>query len=1171
MPGLDNMNCISRSTADKILALKPEMLKFSLRGRGLSNEQIDFAAARLKELGLASPEKMMAKPELREELNQKGLEEQAQNREYKKTTDSSRICDTDPAPVHITGKHMKRSVRNAIISAMVFILVMGSALSAWAISMNISGCENLTPSIDPVAENEGFSAVIYDNTNGLPTSEANAIAQTSEGFIWIGSYSGLVRYDGNSFERFDSTTGVANVKSLYTDSKDRLWIGTNDSGVFLMDKGELTHWDRPQGLKSSAVRGIKEDDKGNIYVATTDGIAIIDDQMELTTVDDPRVADVLMDEMRFGEDGYLYCLSNEGDLFTIKDGEVAVYLDHEDCPLKGIGCLYPDPEMSGYIYFETEQAVVYHGNLETGLKTLSRIDISPVAQVQQFEYIDGKLWLCARNGIGVIDNGKFHQLQNVPMNNSIGSIMTDYEGNLWFTSTRQGVMKIVPNHFLDLYLRYDLPKAVVNSTCMCGDLLFVATDFGLTVLGDDGVVTDVPLRSAKTAGGVSLGVTNLVDYLEGIRIRSIIRDSKDRLWISTWRKHGLLCYDHGDLTAFTTGDGMLSDRLRAVSERNDGAILVANTGGVNVIENGKVTASYSEESGILNSEILTVCSANNGDILLGSDGGGIYILTADGTKHIGMDEGLKSEAVMRLKHDTKRDIFWFVTGNSIGYLDSSYGLHTIEKFPYSNNFDLYENSRGEMWILASNGIYAVKTDELVANGEIHPVHYGMANGLSCITTANSYSELDKNGDLYIAGSSGVVRFNIEDPAENVADLKAAVPFVDADGERIYADEAGVINLPKNVRKITIYAYVFNYSLIDPQVSYKLEGFDRSETTVHRSEMVPVDYTNLPGGEYRFVMNISDSLGRGSNVVETTIIKHRAFHEQVLFYVIAGLLTVGIFLTAIRLYIRRRIRLLEAKHREEAEKEQLASELKMANQIQTSMLPHIFPPYPDRSEFDIFASMDPAKDVGGDFYDYFMIDDDHLALVIADVSGKGIPAALFMMVSKAVIKSRGQNSLSPARILEHTNYLICANNQMDMFVTVWLGILEISTGKLTTANAGHEYPALMQPGGAFELIKDGVHGFAVGGFDDEVYEDVEMQLKPGAKLFVYTDGVPEAMDAGRGRFGTDRMLEALNKDTSASPEELMKNVRESVDGFVKEAEQFDDITMLCIEYKGPKQQ
>ena len=261
---------------------------------------------------------------------------------------------------------------------------------------------------------------------------------------------------------------------------------------------------------------------------------------------------------------------------------------------------------------------------------------------------------------------------------------------------------------------------------------------------------------------------------------------------------------------------------------------------------------------------------------------------------------------------------------------------------------------------------------------------------------------------------------------------------------------------------------------------------------------------------------------------------------------------------VRLYIENLTRVT-------AEKERIGAELALATRIQTAMLPHVFPPFPDRQEFDIFASMDPAKEVGGDFYDFFLIDDDHLCLVMADVSGKGIPAALFMMASKIIIQSCAMLGNSPGEILTKTNEAVCSNNPEEMFVTVWLGILEISTGKLTAANAGHEYPALMRAGGRFELFRD-KHGLVIGAMEGLRFKQYELQLAPGDKLFVYTDGVTEAMDEKNDLFGTDRMLAALNRAPDGSAEQILKNVREEIDGFVKDAEQFDDLTMLCLEYR-----
>ncbi|MBR6503716.1 MAG: serine/threonine-protein phosphatase [Firmicutes bacterium] len=251
----------------------------------------------------------------------------------------------------------------------------------------------------------------------------------------------------------------------------------------------------------------------------------------------------------------------------------------------------------------------------------------------------------------------------------------------------------------------------------------------------------------------------------------------------------------------------------------------------------------------------------------------------------------------------------------------------------------------------------------------------------------------------------------------------------------------------------------------------------------------------------------------------------------------------------------------------AKEERIGTELALAAQIQTSMLPNRFPAFPERKEFDIYAIMDPAKEVGGDFYDFFLIDEDHLGLVIADVSGKGIPAALFMMVSKIILQSCAQLGQSAGEILNKTNEALCSENQTGMFVTVWVGILEISTGKLTAANAGHEYPYLMR-NGRFELFKD-KHGFVIGGMEGTVYREYEIQMEPGDALFVYTDGVPEANDEERNLFGMDRLTEALNRNPEADCRTQIQNVRQAVSGFVKDSDQFDDLTMLCLKYYGPQ--
>ncbi|MBQ6442057.1 MAG: SpoIIE family protein phosphatase [Lachnospiraceae bacterium] len=245
---------------------------------------------------------------------------------------------------------------------------------------------------------------------------------------------------------------------------------------------------------------------------------------------------------------------------------------------------------------------------------------------------------------------------------------------------------------------------------------------------------------------------------------------------------------------------------------------------------------------------------------------------------------------------------------------------------------------------------------------------------------------------------------------------------------------------------------------------------------------------------------------------------------------------------------------------------ISTELDIATRIQTSMLPSVFPAFPDRQEFDLFASMKPAKEVGGDFYDFFLVDSDHLALVMADVSGKGIPAALFMTVSRSMIRNRTERGGSPGEILVDVNDSLCEQNMGDMFVTVWLGILTISTGEIVASSAGHEYPAIYGNDGRYALLKD-KHGLACGAMKGVRYRDYTVSLPPGGRLFLYTDGVPEATDLQETLFGTDRMLEALNNGTAENPADTIEGVHEAVDRFVGQAEQFDDTTMLSLWYRG----
>ena len=1031
----------------------------------------------------------------------------------------------------------------------------GTQPETGALPLNTSGSVNRSPSVDLISGNEAYTAVLYNSRNGLPTSEANAIAQTGDGFIWIGSYAGLIRYDGNTFERTDDDTGISNVRCLYVDSRDRLWIGTNDAGLLLLENGGFRRWTRADGLDSVSIRSFAEDGDGNIYIGSITGISILDPEMNLTVLQDDQAGQTIQ-ELRRGSGGLVYALTRNGDLAAYRGGKQISRMSHEDCPIENIKCMLPDPDRPGWFWIGTTDSGIYYGEAEKCFQNPETLDPGELTYPERLEKIGGKVWVCAKNGVGRLDGNRFIRPENIPMENSLQNIMTDYQGNLWFTSSRQGVMKVVPNRFVDLFAQWDLHEEVINSTCLLDSMLFLGTDEGLIVIQDGKKADRIPLTKAETASGREIDAADLLEYLGRFRIRSVIRDSRNRLWICPWNGDGLVLYADGEITVFTPEDGMVSEQCRTVCECADGTILVAQSGGISVIRDGRVAATYRKDEGITNTGVLTVTEGLNGEYILGTDGGGIFIIRSGEVTHIGMEDGLGSDIVMRVTRSRSENVIWLVTGNSLAFLSPDGRVTTVRNFPYANNYDVYENSKGELWVLSSSGIYAVPVKQILANGEIDAVHYNYHYGLPYTATANSFSELTPDGDLYIAGSEGTIRVNIENPFENAETVRLVLPYIDCDGKRIYPDEGHSFSLPAGTKKITVYPYVLNYLQSDPQVSYRLEGFDTADTTVRRSMLLPVDFTNLQGGSYTFFLRA------GGQEISISLEKEKTLFEQPLFWAAAVLALLAADVLLIRWLQKRKARRIEAKK----EQERIGRELQMAREIQESALPRFFPPFPDRTEFELYASMTPAKEVGGDFYDFFLIDDDHLALVIADVSDKGVPAAMFMMLAKSLIKNELLNGNDPARALTRANMQLREGNTSMTFVTVWLAVVEISTGRGTACNAGHENPALCRAGEKFELLKYS-HDSFVGAWEKAQYHNREFQLYPGDCLFVYTDGVPEAINEAGEMFGEKRLTDTLNQAADTAPETLIRTVHDAVNRFAGSALQFDDTTMLCYRQLG----
>ncbi|MBO4432106.1 MAG: HD domain-containing protein [Clostridia bacterium] len=763
--------------------------------------------------------------------------------------------------------------------------------------------------IDLTGRGAGYSTVIYNNTNGLPTSDANSIVQTSDGFIWIGSYSGLIRYDGNEFYRYDSNTGVSSVVSLFSDSKDRLWIGTNDSGIFMLKNEKFKAYDRAEGLLSSSIRSMEEDNNGNILIATTQGMAYIDANLEMHNIDEPQINKEYVCELVKDTDGTIYGVTLSGAFFKINDLRLTEFYDGDSFGYGTVNTVYPDPQNAGYLYLGTQNSTIVYGKLDNHMKGAKVFPVEPQQNVRCIRLVDGLIWICADNGIGFLSDETYVPLADLPMNNSVEHMITDFEENLWFTSSRQGIMKIVRNRFTNISDMANFDHMVVNSTYLQNGYLYVGTDNGLVLLDKN----------------YSKVTNKITEMLEGARIRSIHADSTGKLWFGTNSDYGLVSYDAKteNVEYFNMDNGLASNRARTMMELSNGQIAVATNAGVNLIENGKVSALYNGSQGISNLEILCLEEGPNGEVYAGSDGDGIYVIKDKTVSRISRDNGLRSEVILRIRRDvTDKDIYWIITSNSISYMKDR-KVTTLDKFPYSNNFDLCFDEHGRVWVLSSNGIYVVNRKALLSGENVDYVLYDTNSGLPCAATANSYSDVANDGTLYIAASTGVSSVNINDTSADEEKPRLSVPYLTADNEYIEVKD-GKATVPSSCKRLVINAYAFSFSLNNPHLRVCLENFDDEQTNLTRRDLRPLTYTNLPGGNYTFKMSIVNTMtGKEDQTIRIKIVKEKSITEQVWFWIAVSLLIILVLFAATLLFVKQKTKTLAKKH---AEQEKLIDEI-----------------------------------------------------------------------------------------------------------------------------------------------------------------------------------------------------------------------------------------------------
>ena len=710
----------------------------------------------------------------------------------------------------------------------------------------------------------GYSAKLYDASKGLPTSDANYVIGVSDGYIWIGGYSGIIRYDGSIFERLDTSEGLTSGRCLMEDSKGRIWVATNDNGIVMIDGSQRTHITYKEGLTSSSVRAFAEDADGLVYAGTTAGLCYLDNQLNLTNIYDARINHERILRLNADPSGDLvYGITRNGHIFTLKGENVIDVYSGDDLGIGKISTILADKENKGKVYIGTEDGKVYYG--EFGSKKLKKISVDPVEKVQWLEQACGRIWVASSSVAGYIDDKfNFSIIENLPVDSGIEMMAPDYQGNIWFASSTQGIMKVVANNFQNVSEIAGLDEEVVNVTYRYNGCLYIGTDEGLRVLDN----SYTPVNNALT------------EYLKDSRIRCISGDSEGALWISTFTSgHGLVRVDKsGIIKDYNAETGMPGDDIRCTKIAKDGSVIAGTNDGLAVIKSGEIVRVVNADNGLDNTVILTVEEGDDGNIYAGTDGGGIYVIGEKDVKKIGRDNGLTSDVILRIKHDPKREVLWFVTSNSIEYMKGE-SIINVSTFPYNNNYDIYFDENEDIWILSSYGVYTVKEADMIKDKVSDYKLYTISSGLSCVPTGNAYSAFEANGDLFIAGRAGVQKVNINDYVETGTNVKTAIRSLYMGDERIYPNEDGSFTIPSGSGRIQINTSVLNYTMYDPTVKVFLDGEADTGIMVRQSELTALEFTRLPYGNYDLHVQLLDD--SKENVVQDSvfsIVKQPKFTE-----------------------------------------------------------------------------------------------------------------------------------------------------------------------------------------------------------------------------------------------------------------------------------------------------
>ena len=687
-----------------------------------------------------------------------------------------------------------------------------------------------------------YIKMIYNASNGLECGHANDIALTNDGILWVGSYSGLYRYNGSEFRFMDEYKDIKNVNCLYTDEEGRLWIGTNDSGVSIAINEKIANKvDSSLGLPSDSVRSVVQCSDGDYYIGTSDALAVVERKLSIIvskTIDSVCFAKSLSAD----NNGNVAAVTQEGKLYILRKGEVAYTIPRIENNIGYSCCGFSD---DGFLYVGTNdgRVVTYSVGDTSAIKLMT--DACGNLSVINKLYFQGKtIWVLADNGIGRLTNNVFRKLETIDFTSSIQSMVIDYQGNPWFASSRHGLLQLSKSAFTNIFSEYGIETDVANTTAIRDGYLYMGADNGLTVI--------------RLVDGAQIE-NELTEMLRGSRVRCITADSTGALWFCTYGLGLIKSRPDGTIDNFGRDVYGIGKRVRVCKELSDGTIAVGGANGLTYIRDGKnpTTIPYGSELG--SSTILCFCETSDGRLLVGTDGNGIISIQGRTIlEHLEKSDSLPSGVILRLVSDPTDGSIFIVTSNGICLMKGS-SISPID-FPYTNNYDLVIDDDGEVFVLGSAGIYVVDRDEL-ANGKV--ISHKVLNskvGLTASLTANAWNALTPAKDLYLSTDKGVFKYNLDNYQTGSRSYRLQVREVIINGTPSSIERGTPIPISRDTSTIEFVPEIINYSLEQPRISYYLEGYDEGYKTVPQNELGNVVYNNLPAGSYTFHLAIFDETG-----------------------------------------------------------------------------------------------------------------------------------------------------------------------------------------------------------------------------------------------------------------------------------------------------------------------